>query len=571
MKRSKLLVLVSLATIVATVLAGCGATPTPTPLPTATKPPATATPVPAAPTATKPPAPTATTAAAAGGTLIGGFDVGPGGHRESRPYDQTAGNTWLMKIWSPLLSFNADISGLEPQLALKWSSNPDATKWTFNLRPNVKWHDGNPFTANDVKFTFELALNPNFGWRNMPGAFNQTMIGAQEYISGTAKEISGIKVVDPLTIEFSFKVADPKFPYKLTAAYILPKHILEKEDPAKLAKSDWFLASPVGTGPWKVVKYVKDQYQDTVPNEYYWNGKPKLAHLINRYFADETAASIAYEKGEIQFTYIAGDVAARLKANPANKIYEGPSFVTNYIIFNLRDKRLQDVRVRQAFWYAIDRKAIIKEVFKDAATILNCTLPEKTFWPKDLNPYDYNPDKAKQLLKEANWNSNDNLEMWTYYGTQQQKDALQAMQQYLAQVGIKITPKIMETPAYNAQFYTGEGWPLSYRGIGFVYGQVPRSFLLPSVQTNDKKSWAGNDDPKLIKMVEAAETATVEADYIKNLQDVCKYLNDSAIEASMWVGIRYGVASSKIKDFYWFPGPGGGPYEDHSEKWDIAP
>ena len=112
----------------------------------------------------------------------------------------------------------------------------------------------------------------------------------------------------------SLKTGDPKLPYKIVGAMIFPKHILGKEDPAKLAKSDWFLASPVGTGPWKLFKYVKDQYMDVVPNEYYWNGKPKIAHLINRYFADETAAAIALEKGEIQFSYVAGDVAARLEA-----------------------------------------------------------------------------------------------------------------------------------------------------------------------------------------------------------------------------------------------------------------
>ena len=208
MKRSKLLALVSLIAIVATVLAACGATPTATPAPTATKPPATATSrsggataAPAAPTATKPPAaataapaapttaPTAAPAAAAG-TLIGGWDVGPAGGPQQRPYDSTAGGVWLMKIWSPLMGYNANMTALEPELALKWSANADATVWTFNLRPNVKWHDGNPFTADDVKFTFELAINPNFGWRNGPN-LNQTVVGAQEFISGTAKEITG--------------------------------------------------------------------------------------------------------------------------------------------------------------------------------------------------------------------------------------------------------------------------------------------------------------------------------------------------------------------------------------------
>ncbi len=504
-----------------------------------------------------------------GATLIGAFDVGPGGGPQQRPFDQTAGNTWLMKIWSPLVSLNKDSTGLEAQLATKWTPNTDATQWTFDLRPNVKWHDGDAFTASDVKFTFELALNPAFGWRNDPGV-GVNLVGASEYMSGTVKEVSGIKVVDPQTVQFSLKATDPRFPYKLIAAYMLPQHALKDQDPAKLAKSDWFLASPIGTGPFKLSKYVKDQYQDLVPNDYYWNGKPKLAHLINRYFADETASDIALEKGEIQFSYVGGDVAARLKTNASYQVFEGSSFTSNYIIFNYRDKRLQDVRVRQAFMYAIDRKAIVKDVYLGAAYLEPCTLPQQIFWPGDVNWYEYNPTKAQQLLKDAGWNSGDSLELWTYYATQQQKDALQAIQGYLSQVGVKVTPKIMDTPAYNAQFYSGQGWPLSYRGYGLPAGQSPRPALLASPQTNDKKAWSGLDDPKLADLLTTAEKALNDADYAKGMQAVCKYMNDNVVEGSLWVGTRYGAASAKVKNFYYYPAPAGGPYEDHPELWDVV-
>ena len=211
--------------------------------------------------------------------------------------------------------------------------------------------------------------------------------------------------------------------------------------------------------------------------------------------------------------------------------------------------------MRQAFWYAIDRKAIIKDVFGGAATPIACTFTDPIFWPKGINMYDYDVAKAKQLLKDANWNAGDNLDMWTYYGTQQQKDAMQAMQAMLAQVGIKVTPKIMDTPAYNAQFYTGEGWPVSYRGGGISWGQSPRSYMMPSTQTTDKKSWQGFDDPKLNAMIVAAETAMDDATYLKNLQDICKYENENALSASMWVAIRYGVVSAKVKNFAYFPRP----------------
>jgi peptide/nickel transport system substrate-binding protein len=220
--------------------------------------------------------------------------------------------------------------------------------------------------------------------------------------------------------------------------------------------------------------------------------------------------------------------------------------------------------------YAIDRKAIIKEIWKDTAYLIPCTLPNKDFWPSDVNAYDYNPAKAQQLLKDAGWNAGDSFEFWTYYTAQQQKDALQAMQQYLAQVGIKVTPKIMDVPAYNATFYTGEGWQFSYRGYGLPMGQSPRLAMLDSTQTNDKKSWAGNADPTLGQLLNKAEQSLVDADYTKGMQAVCKHLNDQVIEAPMWVGIRYGAITNKVKNFYYYPAPAGGPYEDHPELWEVG-
>ena len=96
-----------------------------------------------------------------GGTLVGAFDVGPGGLNKAIPFMDTAGRTWLSKIWSPLISWNEDMSALTPQLATEWSSNEDSTVWTFKLREGVLWHDGEPFTADDVVFSLNLALNPD--------------------------------------------------------------------------------------------------------------------------------------------------------------------------------------------------------------------------------------------------------------------------------------------------------------------------------------------------------------------------------------------------------------------------
>src|SRR5690606_13521602 len=145
-----------------------------------------------------------------GGTLVGGFDVGPGGLTQTTPWIQTAGNTWLVKIWSPLVSYNEDISGLAPQLATEWSSNDDSTVWTFNLREGVVWHDGEPFTADDVRFTFEFVLSPGSTATAPVGmAGIKTLLGAEVFTAGEADSIEGINVIDDLTVELTLAVPDP--------------------------------------------------------------------------------------------------------------------------------------------------------------------------------------------------------------------------------------------------------------------------------------------------------------------------------------------------------------------------
>ena len=158
-------------------------------------------------------------------------------------------------------------------------------------------------------------------------------------------------------------------------------------------------------------EFVRDQFWAVVPNPNYWNGAPKLDRLINRYFEDETAATLALEAGEIQFTYVSGDVALRLAENDNYVIYQGPSGVTNYLIFNMREERFQDVRVRQAVLYAIDREAIAEIVLGGTATVVPCLAAYPAMWPEEYNDYAYNPDLARQLLEEAGWSQDEPIEI----------------------------------------------------------------------------------------------------------------------------------------------------------------
>lgn len=513
---------------------------------------------------------TATVSAQGGGTLIGGFDVGPGGLPQTVPWVQTAGNTWLSKIWSPLVSYNEDVSGLAPQLAVAWEANEDNTVWTFTLREGVVWHDGEPFTAEDVKFTFDFVLSPGSTFSGPPQAAALTILGAQAYNAGEAAELAGVRVVDDLTVAFELEAPNPRFPFKLVDSYILPAHAINFA-PSEIATTDWWFTNPVGTGPFMHDEFVRDQFWAVVPNPNYWNGAPKLDRLINRYFEDETAAILALEAGEIQFTYASGDVALQL-GDKGYALHQGPSGVTNYFIFNYRNPVFQDVRVRQAFLYAIDRQAITQVILGGTAQVVPCLGAFPNMWPAEYNEYAYNPDLARQLLAEAGWQQTEPIELVTYYSSQFHMDAMAAQQQYLADVGINVVPRV-DADGYNAYFYTGEGWQISYRGLGNNPGNYPFQFYETGGYPNavgDTGTLMGQSFPELDALIAAARQEADPDRYTELLQEICAFQNENAIEAYMWTALRFGAASTDLVDFYWFPAPGGGPYEDHPERWAVA-
>nr|PZN57878.1 MAG: peptide ABC transporter substrate-binding protein [Chloroflexota bacterium] len=486
----------------------------------------------------------------------------------------TAGRTWLAKIWSTLVSWNEDSTALTPQLATEWTPNEDATLWTIKLREGVLWHDGEPMTAEDVKFSLELAYHPDAA-TTFPSFSQLTadqFVGGAEYLAGEADEIAGIRVVDDTTLEFEFVQPNPRLPFSLLFVWVLPEHALADLNPADYQTTDWFHTVAIGTGPFMHDEFEADQFWALVPNPNYWNGKPLLDRLINRYFRDATAAVLALESGDIHFTYVTADVALRMQDNPNFVLYSGPSGVTNYLIFNYRNPAFADVRVRQAFLYAIDRQAIAEAVYDGTVELVPCISALPALHPpaEELNDYAYNPDLARQLLEEAGWDSSQTYEVHTYYTDQQSLDALAAMQQFLAEVGVNVQPVTVDVPTYNSYFYSGEGWDLSYRGVGATLVYPYQFYMTGGYDVTSGDTLMGPAFPELEAILQEAQSEIDEERFVELLQDACAYQNQNALEGYMWTSIRFGVASDDLENFYWFPAQGGGPYEDHPELWSVG-
>src|SRR5690606_8059416 len=162
-----------------------------------------------------------------------------------------------------------------------------------------------------------------------------------------------------------------------------------------------------------------------------------------------TAAAVAaLRAGEISFSYVEADDAASFKGNEAYRVIDGNSFVVNYLGFNQEAPLWKDLKVRQAVMYAINRDAIVQSLYGGAAKVANCGYVADRLQPAGLDPYAYDPEKAKQLLAEAGWdklNGDKPITVLTYYNTPQATNVLAAIQAMLAQVGINIVPRAVDT------------------------------------------------------------------------------------------------------------------------------
>lgn len=504
--------------------------------------------------------PTAQAAAGpSGGTLTGGFDVGPGGSpAQFYPPSMGAGYVWLEKYFSKLLVYDVGYTKMQGELAESWTVSADAKTFTFKLRPNVKWHDGQAFTSKDVKFSVELAKNPE----------------SQNVYQPKYTDIAEVATPDPLTAVITTSKPNVALLDAMVFVFMFPEHSLASIPVKDLPKNAWWQTNPIGTGPFKWSKYVPDQYVELVANDAYWRGRPKLDKLINRYFKEPGSALIALRKGEIQFSYVTLDESELVKKDANLTLIPGPSQVVNYLQFNLKDPRFQDVHVRQAFMYAIDRTSVVDQLFKSAAVTVPCAFDNPKYLPKDTNPYKRDVNKAKQLLKDANWDAikGQPIELLTYYSDQLSQDILVTMQQQLADVGVQIKIRSVDVPTFNG--FTNKETPeytLYYAGAANgADPDVTSIYFLSTALPPSGSNRGFFNNPDVDKAYLAGRAEADAGKRAEDYQAACKILNDQLPWAPMWVTTRFGAVSKNVQNFVYTPSAGSGKYYDQSELWALA-
>jgi peptide/nickel transport system substrate-binding protein len=298
-------------------------------------------------------------------------------------------------IYPGLMKYNSE-GKLEPALAGSYTVSEDGLTYTFKLRENLKWHDGEPITADDVIFTILTAQNP-------------------DYDSFQRQNWQGIDVskLDNQTVIFKLKNKYAQFPSNTTLG-ILPKHIWENIKPSNFALSEMNIKPTVGAGPYKFSKIKRDQFGnikslELVAFENYYGGKPYISKITFKFYTSEDELITAYNKSEIDslgFLSPQKINSIRFRGQLKIKKLKLPRYFA--IFFNQnQSKPLSDKNVRLALSYATDKKEILNKVLSGNGTIVDSPLlPGIIDLPSskdDFQRYDFDAEKAKKILDDAGW------------------------------------------------------------------------------------------------------------------------------------------------------------------------
>lgn len=264
-----------------------------------------------------------------------------------------------------------------------YSFDEATNTYTFHLMEGVQWHDGEGFTAKDVKFTLETIMNPENGSENAPNY----------------EDITEIMIVDNYTIQIQLQGPNVSLPGYLTIA-MLPAHLLEGKD----IETDEFFRSPIGTGPYKLEQWDIGQSITMVKNKDYFLGEANIDKIIFKIITDDNVKALQMKSGELDLAKLTPKDAAEFKKNDIYKVYSMKTADYRGIMFNFNKELWQKNRdVISALSYAVDRQAILDAVLLGEGSIAYGPLQMNEYNNPNVERYDYNPEKATAELEAAGW------------------------------------------------------------------------------------------------------------------------------------------------------------------------
>ncbi len=414
----------------------------------------------------------------------------------------------------------------QPQLALSWK-NLEADKWEVKLRTGVKFTNGELFNAD--------AVVESFKWLTRKDAIAR----------GNLNRVKNVERLDDFTVRFTTTTPDPRFRESLVKMLIMPTGVL-RSNPESLGEH------PIGTGPFKLVEWVKGERIVFEANKDYWRGAPKMDRIIFKAVPEPSARIAALQSGQADLVVnVPPESVDSLAKGRNTQVIAGASTRGITFIFNSKLPPFNEVRVRQAVNYAVDKDSLIRNILGGKALPqLTTSYPANTGHNPDIKPYPYDPEKAKRLLAEAGYPNGFEID-FSYPSGRWLKDVevSQAVAGMLEKVGIR-TKQI--TGEYGAFF---SGWLKGdYKGMTMIGSQNEFDaagsvqYFFYSKQSGPGYQYSG--DPKIDAFYEQQIGELDPAKREKLLHDMESYIHDQAYWLFMYFQNDIYGASKTLK---WTP------------------
>lgn len=452
-------------------------------------------------------------------------------------------HTYIIQIFSGLVRLD-DKLNVVPDIAQRWQESQDGMTYTFYLRHGVKFHNGKEVKAADFKYSWERACAPETGSQTA-ASYLGDIVGVREMLAGKTEEISGIKVIDDYTLEVTIDAPKAYFLCKLT----YPTAFVVNRDNVASGQNWW--RQPDGTGPFKLKEWRQDNLV-LQRNDFYYSEPAKVDevvfHLAGNYMA-------MYENGQVDIIpvsmYYIDEV--RDETNPLHQeLVITPELSLFYIGFNTASPPFDDVNIRSAFCYAVDKDRIIKLTMKDMVTKAQGILPPgMPGYNKDIEGFDYDVEKAKQLIAASEYGDASNLPPVTItvsgYGNNIPSYLGAIIQEWQQNLGVNVSVRQLEPDDF---LYNLEGEKDEMFMLGWVADYPdPHNFLDNLFYTGNENNVFDYSNPELDSLL---DQAAIEGDEVTRLTMYQQAEQEVVSEAPclpLWFGTNYILVKPYVKNY----------------------
>ena len=453
-----------------------------------------------------------------GGTVSVSLVTDPPGWDPTKSTSQEIARVVYNNVYEGLVKIVED-GTLQPALAESWIASEDGLSWTFNIRQGVKFHDSTDLRLDDIVAAFARIKDPESGFTH------------PEYFTN----LESVTIGEGNSVIFKLTAPSSSLLYNLAR----PDSIIY---PA--AKADTQASEPIGTGPFKFVEYVVGSEVRLEKNaDYYLEGVPYLDSVVFKIIADPNATFAALQTGDIDMigVSVTPEVAEQVKSDTTLKlITEGSNTAEITMALNNAKAPLDNLLVRQAITHAIDKNTIVQGAFNGLGTVIGTHATPAEPYFVDVNPYPYDPEKAKALLAEAGYPNGFeiNFELAAEYPLERR--AGEVIAQQLSEVGIKANVSIIDFTTWVNKIFLGKDYDMTI--IGHV---EPRDI---SIYGNPEYYYQYNN-PKIAELLAQIEATPDEAGQIELNKQIATIIADNAV--NVWVYTPSNLLALR-KDIYGF-------------------